>query len=153
MPGGRLIGTLFFVLLSFAALTPSIAGIEPLVAWLEQRHRMRRAAAVLTTAAAAWIVGLGSVLSFNRWSSWHPFGAIPRFATMTFFDLMDFISSNVLLPVGALLVSAFLGWFLAKSIPAEELDAMSPLARRTVLFSLRYVTPVAISAVLISAIL
>ncbi len=154
MPGGRLIGTLFFVLLSLAALTPSIAAIEPPAAWLEQRRGLKRRTAVWLTAAAAWIVGLGSVLSFSLWSEWRPLGHLlsaPRFAKMNLFDLVDFVSSNVLLPVGALLTSAFVGWFLASAIPPEELDAMSPFARRALFLSLRYLTPIAISAVLIAA--
>ncbi len=155
MPGGRLIGTLFFVLLALSALTPSIAGLEPLVAWLEQRARLRRPVAVLMTAAAMWLMGIGSVLSFSRWANWHPLGGIAgsgsRFAGMTFFDLVDFAASNLFLPIGALLTSVFLGWFVAKAIPAEQLADMRPLTRRAVLFSLRYLCPAAILVVLIAA--
>ena len=89
MPGGRLVGTLFFLLLVFAALTPSLAGIEPMVAWLEQRCRFSRPKASFLTAGALWIAGLGSVLSFNLWSEWRPLAAIPRFHEMTFFAVMD----------------------------------------------------------------
>ena len=150
MPGGRIIGTLFFVLLALSALTPSIAGLEPLVAWLEQRGRMQRRNAVMLTAAATWVVGIGSVLSFSRWASWHPLGFVPFFAKMSFFDLVDFVSANLLLPACALLTSIFLGWFVAERIPAEELAAMSPTTRRAVLFSLRWVCPAAIIAVLLA---
>ena len=50
MPGGRMIGTLFFLLLVLAALTPSLAGIEPIVAWLEQRHGLPREKAACAAA-------------------------------------------------------------------------------------------------------
>jgi NSS family neurotransmitter:Na+ symporter len=61
MPGGRLVGTLFFLMLVFAALTPSIVGFEPLVAWLQQHGRVSRMRAVAVTAAMAWVLGLGSM--------------------------------------------------------------------------------------------
>ena len=87
MPGGRLAGTLFFMLLVFAALTPSIAGFEPLVAWLQQRRGLSRAWAVAIALSAAWVVGAGSVLSFSGRSGWHPFGWFPAFADKTVFDV------------------------------------------------------------------
>jgi NSS family neurotransmitter:Na+ symporter len=150
MPGGRIIGTLFFVLLAFAALTPSIAGLEPLVAWFEQRGRMKRTTAVYLTAAATWALGIGSVLSFSLWKSWHPLGFLHRFADSSFFSVVDSLS-NIFLPVGALLTSVFLGWFVATRIPPEELEPMSPSTRRALLFSLRWICPAAILAVLVAA--
>ena len=64
MPGGRLVGTLFFMLLVFAALTPSIAGFEPLVAWLQQRRGLSRAWAVASRAVGGLGVGhrIGAVV-------------------------------------------------------------------------------------------
>jgi NSS family neurotransmitter:Na+ symporter len=153
MPGGRIIGTLFFVLLALAALTPSIAGLEPLVAWFEQRFRMQRTAAVLAAAAATWILGLGSVLSFSAWSSWHPLGFLPRFATKSFFDVVDFLASNLFLPLGALLTSVFLGWFVAAKIPEAELEGMSPRTRRALIVALRWICPAAILVVFVTALL
>ena len=150
MPGGRLIGSLFFLLLVFAALTPSLAGIEPLVAWLQQRRGLGRTQAALVTVAACWIVGIGSVLSFNVWSAWHPLGAVPILANMTFFSVVDYVSSNVLLPIGAFLTSLFVGWRVSRTIVAEELAETSPFARRFAIWSLRYLCPVALAAVLAS---
>lgn len=153
MPGGRLIGTLFFVLLALAALTPSIAGLEPLVAWFEQRRGLSRTRSVLVSAAAIWVLGIGSVLSFNAWSAWHPLGFLPRFAKMTFFDVVDFLASNLFLPIGALLTSVFLGWFVATKIPEAELEGMSPATRRALIFSLRWICPLAILIVFVTALI
>jgi neurotransmitter:Na+ symporter, NSS family len=150
MPAGRIIGTLFFLLLILAALTPSLAGIEPIVAWLQQRGLGRRPA-VYATCAVVWLVGIGSVLSFNRGAHWYPLGAIPRFEGMTFFDVSDFVGSDVLLPVGALCTSLFLGWV----VPADHFDREIPeemrRTRRLLRWLLRYVCPIAILAVLIAA--
>jgi NSS family neurotransmitter:Na+ symporter len=151
MPGGRLIGGLFFLLLVFAALTPSIAGIEPVVAWLEQHRNLSRPRAVALAACGAWVLGLGSVLSFNRWSGWHPLGFVPVFAGKTVFDTLDYLTSNILLPVGALLVSALVGWRLSRGIVDDELAETGPFARRLCLWFLRYACPLAIAAVLVSA--
>lgn len=151
MPAGRLIGTLFFVLLLLAALTPTIASIEPVAAWLEQRFGFSRPAAVGLVAASGWVCGLASVLSFNRWAGWHPLASVPPFAGMTPFELVDFTAANILMPVGALLVSLFVGWRIAGHIPARELEAMAPPVRRLVLALLRYLCPLAIAAVLIAA--
>jgi len=70
---------------------------------------------------------------------------------MSFFDLVDFVSSNVLLPIGAILTCILLGWLLVHDIPCEEVEAMSPRARRAVIFSLRWLSPIAIAAVLSAA--
>ena len=152
MPGGRVIGTLFFVLLIFAALTPSLAGIEPLVAWLQQRRGLSRPMAVVTAAGASWILGIGSVLSFNLWSHWRPLGSIPAFAQSTFFDLMDYVASNVLLPIGALLISVFVGWRVSRGIVAQELDEATLSGRHLVVWLLRYLCPAALAVILATAI-
>jgi neurotransmitter:Na+ symporter, NSS family len=151
MPGGRVFGTLFFLLLVFAALTPSMAGLEPLIAWLQQRRGLSRGRAVAVAAAAAWVSGIGSVLSFNRWSTWHPLGAMPMFADKTFYDVVDFVSSNVLLPVGAMATSVLVGWLLSRAIVSDELTDEAPFAARICIWLLRYVCPIAIAVVAISA--
>jgi NSS family neurotransmitter:Na+ symporter len=151
MPGGRLFGTLFFLLLVFAALTPSMAGLEPLIAWLQQRRGLTRGRAVAVAAAAAWVSGIGSVLSFNLWSGWHPLGTLPLFNDKTFFDVVDFVSSNILLPIGAMATSVLVGWRLSRRIVIDELADEAPLAARICVWLLRYVCPIAIAIVAISA--
>jgi NSS family neurotransmitter:Na+ symporter len=151
MPGGRLMGTLFFVLLVFAALTPSVAGFEPVVAWLQQRRGVSRARAVTIAVSAAWLLGVGGVLSFSRWSGWHPLAWLPTFENRTFFDVMDFVPSNVLLPVGALATSVFVGWRVSRAIVHDELSETTPFARRWCVWALRYACPIAITAVFAAA--
>lgn len=151
MPGGRVFGTLFFVLLVFAALTPSLAGMEPVVAWLQQHRQLARGRAVAVTIGLAWVLGIGSVLSFNLWSGWHPLAFVPVFADKTFFDVLDYVSANILPPIGALLTSVFVGWRLSRAIVDEELAETTQFARRVCVWLLRYVCPVAITTMLISA--
>jgi NSS family neurotransmitter:Na+ symporter len=151
MPGGRVVGTLFFLLLVLAALTPSLAGIEPMVAWLAQRRGLSRSKSAFVAAAAVWVLGIGSVLSFNTWAHWHPFSGIARMRNMTVFDVLDFTSSNVMLPVGALLTCILVGWRLPASLADIEMPEETLGTRRVVLFLLRYVCPLGLVAVLVTA--
>jgi neurotransmitter:Na+ symporter, NSS family len=147
MPGGRLVGTLFFLLLTLTALMPSIACIEPAVAWLMQRFGASRATAVTLAVAAACVLGIGSVLSFNLWSSWHPLAWVPLLRQKTFFDLMDYLTANVMLPLGACLTSILVGWRLGAPFAASELADSSRRSRLLCAWLLRYVCPLGILAV------
>ncbi len=150
MPGGGFVGTLFFVLLAFAALSSSIAGFEPAAGWLMERFELGRARAVSLVALAAWLLGLTSVLSFNRWQHWHPLNSIERFASATIFELIDFVAANLLLPLGALLTCVLVGWRLERATVAADFGSDSRL-RGVLLFLLRYLCPLAIVGVLLSA--
>jgi neurotransmitter:Na+ symporter, NSS family len=150
IPGGRVIGTLFFLLLVLAATTPSIALLEPVAAWVMSRFAMGRARAVWLIGVTSWVLGIGSVLSFNRWSEWHPLGFIPLFAHKTVFDVLDYVSSNIMMPVGALLTSILVGWRVAKAFARDELAQTTPAARVACVWLLRYVCPIAILAVFIA---
>jgi neurotransmitter:Na+ symporter, NSS family len=149
MPGGRVIGTLFFALLVLAAFTPSVGLLEPWVAWLTERVGLRRGVAACVTTGACWLVGQGAVQSFGRWSEWHPMSAIPRLAELNVFGLFDFLTSNLLMPMSALLVSVFVGWRLKHLVPEAELSGLSATSRRLLLFALRYLCPVGIVIVVI----
>ena len=147
MPGGRLVGTLFFLLLVSAALTPSLACTEPVIAWLQQRRGLRRTPAVVLTMIAAWVTGIASVLSFNHWSGWYPLNGVPGFRGRTVFSALDYCASNILLPTGALLTSLFVGWRVQRSIVADEFSETTPWGRTVTLWLLRFVCPIAIAAV------
>jgi neurotransmitter:Na+ symporter, NSS family len=149
MPGGRIVGTLFFALLILAALTPSVGLLEVPIAWLSERAGMRRGTAALLTTATCWLIGQGSVQSFNRLAHWHPLAYVPRLAQLDFFGVMDFISANLLMPLSALLVSVFVGWRLGRRIPEVELSGLSPNALRLLMIALRYLCPIGITVVLI----
>lgn len=153
IPGGRFIGTLFFSLLVLAALTPSIALLEPGVAWLIQRFGIRRSIGVWLVGGSSWVLGVGTVLSFNLWADWHPLGFLPLFAHKTFFDTLDYVCSNVMLPVGALLTSILVGWRVSDLFATRELAQTTPFARSACVFLLRYVCPLAILAVFVATLL
>ena len=149
MPASALVGTLFFVLLAFAALSSSIAGLDPAGAWLMEKYGLKRGAAMAIVAGAAWVLGLATVLSFNHWSGVHPLAAVGRFRTSTFFDLTDYFASNILLPVGALLTSLLVGWRLERRTIAADFG-QRPAVRTALLVLLKYLCPIAIALVIFS---
>ena len=90
---------LFFLLVSFAAVTSAISISEPAVAWLSEKGKFGRSTSAYTIGLLAWLLGLGSAFSFNLMSD---FTLLPE---RSFFDSMDFLSNNVLLPFGGILIS------------------------------------------------
>lgn len=144
MPAGGLFGALFFLLLLFAAVTSSIAILEPAVAWVEERRGMTRRKSAIITISALWLLGIGSVLSFNIWEQVRPI------AGMNIFDLMDYLTANLVMPIGGMLIAIFAGWFMRDSTLAEELRINTPWLFRTWQFLIRTVTPLAIAGILVT---
>lgn len=144
MPAGGLFGALFFLLLLFAAVTSSIAILEPAVAWAEERRGMTRRKSAIITISALWLLGIGSVLSFNTWEQVRPI------AGMNIFDLMDYLTANLMMPIGGMLIAIFAGWFMRDSTLAEELRINTPWLFRTWQFLIRTVTPLAIAGILVT---
>jgi NSS family neurotransmitter:Na+ symporter len=146
IPGGVLFGSIFFVLLFFAALTSSIAMMEPPVSWLTDATRLSRRAAALVSGSISFVLGLLAALSFNLLGDFHPLGAIPIFADKTFFALFDYFVTNLLMPVGGILIAVFAGWVVKRNFTAEELfGGQEAVAYRVWLFLLRFVAPVVLA--------
>ena len=152
MPAGALFGALFFLLVLVSALTSSIAILEPVVSWAEEHRWMRRGPAAILAGAAAWIAGLATVFSFNLWAGWFPLGRLERFRESTVFDLIDYLTSNLLLPLGGLLVAVFVGWVLSAETTRQELGLADSRGFRAWRFMLRYVAPLAVGWVLLASI-
>lgn len=142
MPGGAVISTLLFVLLTFAAWTSAISMMEPATAWCIERLRWKRALAASVVAGITWALSLLTVLSFSTLSD-------ATFLRGTFFDNIDFLSNSILLPLGGLAITIFAGWIMARRSTASELDPEAGTAYRIWRFTARYVTPLAIVAVLL----
>ena len=146
MPGGHVFGTLFFVLLLFAAYTSALGMLEPIVAWLEEHFPGKRKQLALISGFTIWVLGLGSVFSFSFASDFFPLAFLG--IEKTFFGLADFTVANVLLPVNALLIALFAGW-VVKSASVQEEFAQDSAAWRTYWqFTNRYIAPVAIGIIL-----
>ena len=145
MPGGVVFGTLFFILLTFAAWTSSISLIEPAVAWLVENRGWSRVRASLLAGVITWFVGIGSVLSFNHWED------IKRFKG-TFFDNLDYLTSNIMLPLGGLFIALFVAWVLSRKSALEELNTGDHVGFKIWYFLVRFITPVAVVIVFFKAV-
>ena len=145
MPYGQFFGTTFFILLLFAALTSSISLLEPATAWLVENRSMSRARASALAGFTAWILGVGSVLSFNVWQNYTLFGK-------TYFDIMDYVTSNILLPMGGLLLSIFATWVMSRKSSTEELQMGDGMAFRAWYFAVRYIAPVGVIIIFMHAV-
>ncbi len=145
MPFGSLFGTLFFLLLVFAAWSSAISLIEPAVAWLVENRGMSRIRGSLWVGLLVWFLGLGTIFSFNIWS-----GDQYKIEGMTLFDLLDFLTANIMLPLGGLFIALFAGWSMKAASTRDELamGSGSYLLWRGVI---RYITPVAVTLVFLQA--
>lgn len=148
MPMGSLFGTLFFVLLIFAAWTSGISLLEPIVEWLEEQKGMNRTISTLCAGFVCWALGIASILSLNLWSDFAPLGWIGMLEGKTIFDLLDFFTANILLPLGGLLVAIFAGWVMSRKAMESELALSQPMFRLWYT-TVRYITPVAVGTVFV----
>jgi neurotransmitter:Na+ symporter, NSS family len=150
MPLGVLAADAFFVLLFVAALASAISMLELVVALAMRRFGWQRTQAGVLAAGTCFVAGIGTVLSFNVWAGWYPLRPLGMLENATVFDLLDQLTSNLLLPLGGLAIALFAGWAVPDRMLVEELrlGPAGAFALRTVL---RYVAPVAIAAAALSA--
>lgn len=145
MDYGSVFGGLFFLLLVFAAWSSSISLIEPAVAWLVENKNMSRMRACILSGMTTWLLGIGTVLSFNL-------TADVRLFDKTFFDLLDYLTANIMLPLGGLCIALFVGWVMSRDDSMAELKMKRPLAYNIWIFLLKYISPTAVLIVFLNVI-
>ena len=141
MTGGLFFGTLFFVLVGVAAWSSAIALLEPGVAYLMEARGFHRITANLLLGALVWVLGLGSLLSFNEWSD-------NRLAGFNFFEFMDFLTASVMLPLTGLFIALFVGWMMKNELVHEELIDEKGWVLLAWQWVLRYIAPPAVLVIL-----
>lgn len=140
MPAGSLMGTLFFVLVAFAAWTSSISLVEPAIAWIIENTSISRKRAAWMIAIFGWLLGIAVVLSFNEWED------VKLLFGLNIFDTLDKLTTNIMLPLGGLLMAIFAGWVMRTHHVREELGiAVRPYVLWR--FTIRFVSPLAIIAI------
>lgn len=145
MLGGQLFGGLFFVLLVFAAWSSAISLVEPIVAWMVENLNMTRLNATLLSGTIIWTLGLLTIFSFNIGAAWTLFG-------MTAFELLDYLTANIMLPLGGLMIALFAGWMMKRSSTVDELAMGDGLLYKGWRILIRYISPAAIIIVFASLI-
>jgi NSS family neurotransmitter:Na+ symporter len=148
MPLGSLFGFIFFALLSVAALTSTVSVLEVVVAYFSEEFKISRKKAIIIASVSISILGVLASLSFG------PLSNVLIFRK-TIFDLLDFTASNVLLPLGGLLIVLFVGWYMTKSDIQDEVSNDGSLKVKLFpyyLFIVRFIAPLAIAAIFIYSI-
>lgn len=141
MTGGTILGVLFFIFLTFAALTSSISLLEPTVELLEEKTPLGRKSATLLSSVVIWALGVACVLSFNEWQNVTLFGK-------NIFDLLDYFTSKLMLPLTGLGTIIFAGWMMNQETIRRELN-LSPALFAGWKFLCRIVIPIAVIFILI----
>lgn len=140
MPGGYFFSILFFLLLTVAAITSSISILEVVVAYFSEELKLSRNVATIMAASFAILIGIICSLSFGIFSDY-------TFVCLNFFDLLDFIASNILLPLGGMFISLFIGWKLGKYAVFKEIahgGTLQGYFLSAFIFLTRYFAPIAI---------
>lgn len=115
LPLGAVFGTIFFLLVSFAAITSAISLTEPALAYLVEQYNAKRSRVALSLGALCWLLGIGTVLSFNEWKDFHVVG------DQTIFDFVDHLSQNIMLPLGGLFIVLFAAYALPRAVVQSQL--------------------------------
>lgn len=142
MPGGHIFGFLFFVLVGLAAWSSAISLMEPAVAWMVERFGLGRLPVCIGLGIVVWLLGIAALSSFN-------FGSEVALFGMNIFDFLDFITANVMLPLGGLFVACFAGWILNKRISKDELAMTNPTLYLAWSVAIRYIAPIAVAAIFV----
>ncbi|HYQ58376.1 MAG TPA: sodium-dependent transporter [Draconibacterium sp.] len=146
MPGGYIFSILFFVLLSVAALTSSISILEVVVAYFKEEFNMGRKASTILATFLISILGVLCSLSMGVLSPY-------TFLGLNIFDLMDWISANLLLPIGGMFIALFIGWYFGRKKVKQEIaqgGSLSGIFLATFMFLVKFIAPIAIAIVMLN---
>tara|TARA_R110001592_G_scaffold337866_1_gene624660 strand:- start:785 stop:2113 length:1329 start_codon:yes stop_codon:yes gene_type:complete len=145
MPAGALFAFLFFALLAIAALTSAVSIIEPVVSYLIDERRFSRRAATWGAGAVTWALGVPSALSLGPWKD-------VTIGGKGILDAVDYLASNIMLPLGGILIALFIGWSVAaRAVDEAQSGGDHPFALAKVwIFICRFVAPAAVAWVMIS---
>ncbi|MBO4954593.1 MAG: sodium-dependent transporter [Clostridia bacterium] len=147
MPGGTIIGILFFLLVLFAALTSSISLMETVVSIVCDKFKVKRIPACLIVFFGSVAIGLLSTLGYGPWAGVTVLG-------MQFLDFFDFISNSVLMPIVALLTCIFVGYFIKPQAIIDEVELAGKFKKKALFVGvIKYFAPICIVLILVSSVL
>ncbi|MFL0810299.1 MAG: sodium-dependent transporter [Agarilytica sp.] len=141
MPFGLLFGTLFFVLVAVAAWSSAVSLIEPGVAWLIEKKNVNRTIATSILTFIAWLGGMACIFS-NNWLE-------DKENKWQVFEVLDALTSQVMLPLGGLFIAIFVAWFMTKEVVAKEMDAEGHPLFDIWIAVLRWLSPTLVAVVMV----
>jgi NSS family neurotransmitter:Na+ symporter len=145
MPFGAIFETLFFLLVGIAAITSTISLLEVVVSFCTEQFNVGRKKCTILISLAVFALSIPSTLSFGIWGDIKIFGK-------NFFDLFDFIASNIFLPVGGILICVFVGWVWGSKNAVKEITSdglYSFKFAKIYSFIIKFVAPISISIILL----
>ncbi len=145
MPFGAVFGVIFFVLVSFAAITSAISISEPALAYLVEEYNAKRSRVAVSLGVISWVLGLGTVFSFNYWADVNIAGQ------PTFFDFASWMTDKVLLPLGGMFIALFAAYGLPKTVIGAQLGIDGGFPGALWKFLCGVVAPLAVLVVFVSA--
>jgi NSS family neurotransmitter:Na+ symporter len=148
MPGGAIVGLLFFVLALFAALTSSVSLLEISVSWVMERFGVSRGMSAIGIGVLVFLVGLLSALSFNVLADQRPIPFIPGFENATWFDAIDGVTGRLLLPLSGLITAVFIGWVADRKLVNAE-TGLTGAGLAGWRFLIAWLCPLAVAAILV----
>ncbi|AKH41436.1 NSS family neurotransmitter:Na+ symporter [Altererythrobacter atlanticus] len=148
MPGGSLVGILFFIMVSVAALTSSVALLEVPTSWMIEKFKLTRIVSSALVALGALALGSLAALSFNMLADFRPLGFIPLFAETNFFDTLDGVTAKLFMPIAAILTCIFVGWIADQKLIDSE-NGLSGGLHLFWRFLVRWACPLALAAITI----
>ncbi|PZT92966.1 MAG: sodium-dependent transporter [Citromicrobium sp.] len=151
MPAGALFGFLFFVLILVAAITSSISLLEVPTAWGVGELGWSRPMSALVFGGGAFLIGIACLLGYNVWSDVRPLGFWSLFENTDILDTIDGFTGKIMLPLGALLTSLFIGWKADRNL-LRTATGLSPAAFMLWRFLIAWLCPIAVAIVLIAGI-
>lgn len=149
MPGGALIGFLFFVLILVAAVTSSISLLEVPTAWGIGELGWSRRKSSLIFGTGAFLIGIACLLGYNVWSDVRLLGFWPLFAETDILDTVDGFTGKVMLPLGAFFTAVFVGWKADRNL-VEEMTGLSGFWLGIWRFLIAWLCPLAVGAILVT---
>ena len=164
MSGGVFFGSLFFILLFLAAWSSAVALVEPTVAWMVESRRMTRVKAAVWIGVIVWLLGIASIFSATGTTlrdsllvllnavGFETIGLRQKFFSLTFFEVIDFVTANIMLPLGGLLVAVFVGWVMHRESVRAEINVRHGDLCTLWMSVLKYVSPLAVLLIFMSTI-
>lgn len=154
--GGMFVGVLFFSLLFVAALTSAISLVEPMVSWLMSSKKYARDKATRVVGVATWLLGIGTIFSFSIWSE-YKLTLAPQIGNkiytllegQTIFSMINYLSSNIMLPLGGALMAYFVGFVMKRDVVRAQLSGMGDRAFSVWYFMVKDIAPFAALIILI----
>ncbi len=142
MGGGKFFGLLFFFLLFVAALTSSVSLLEVVVSFFIDEFNMPRVPVSIVSSILMAIVGVGASLSFGAWKEYTLFG-------LTFFGILDYVTSHIMMPFGSIMVSILVGWICWRTVEAHLANGRHVWWLPVLKIFYRFVSPILILIILI----